>query len=402
MTLFGIVCALLVAAALALVARPLWRRRAPSAVSREAMNAAVYRDQLKELDADLAAGTLARPDYDIARQELERRVLEDFSQREPDASRAGHRAAGYWLAALPLIAVGIYFMVGNPGAVALQEADQVTQHQIEGMVGRLAAKLKDNPDDVEGWTMLGRSYAVLGRYRDAADAYAKAAARAPRDAQLLTDFADVLAMANGQTLAGDPEKLIERALQIDPRNLKALALSGTAAYDRGDYRVAAERWGRMLPLVPADSEDARVIRENVAQANAKAGVPAGKDNAGKAKAAPATRLAGSVSLSPGLKNRAAPEDTVFIFARASEGPPLPLAVLRKQVRDLPLSFTLDDSMAMAAGMNLSAFPKVVVSARVSKSGGATPQAGDLQGASPPVANNASGVKIVIDAVVGAK
>jgi cytochrome c-type biogenesis protein CcmH len=158
----------------------------------------------------------------------------------------------------------------------------------------------------------------------------------------------------------------------------------------------------MLPLVPADSEDARVIRENVAQANAKAGVPAGKDNAGKAKAAPATRLAGSVSLSPGLKKRAAPEDTVFIFARASEGPPLPLAVLRKQVRDLPLSFTLDDSMAMAAGMNLSAFPKVVVSARVSKSGGATPQAGDLQGASPPVANNASGVKIVIDAVVGAK
>jgi cytochrome c-type biogenesis protein CcmH len=253
------------------------------------------------------------------------------------------------------------------------------------MVERLAAKLKDKPDDVEGWKMLGRSYGALGRFPVAAEAYAKAAARAPRDADLLVDFADVLAMANGQRLAGDPEKLIERALQIDPKNLKGLALAGTAAFNRGDFAGAAARWERMLALLPADSEDARVIRDNIEQARAKAGA--------------AVKLAGTVSLSPKLKGRAAPDDTVFIFARAAEGPRVPLAVLRKKVRDLPASFSLDDSMAMAPGARLSGFPRVVVGARISKSGNAVPQPGDLQGSSAEVANDAAGVKVMIDAVV---
>ena len=204
---------------------------------------------------------------------------------------------------------------------------------------------------------------------------------------MLFRSADVLAMANGQRLAGDPEKLVERALQIDPDNLKALALAGSAAFNRGDFARAAALWERMLPLVAADSEDARVVRENVAQARAKAGA--------------AVKLAGTVSLSPKLKGKAAPDDIVFIFARAAEGPRVPLAVLRKQVRDLPLSFSLDDSMAMAPGMNLSGFARVVVGARISKSGGAAPQPGDLQGASAVVANDAAGVKVVIDRVVGA-
>jgi cytochrome c-type biogenesis protein CcmH len=204
---------------------------------------------------------------------------------------------------------------------------------------------------------------------------------------VLVDLADVLAMANGQRLAGEPEKLVERALQIDPQNLKALALAGSAAFERGNFARAAALWERMLPLVAADSEDARVVRENVAQARAKAGA--------------AVKLAGTVSLSPKLKGKAAPDDIVFIFARAAEGPRVPLAVLRKQVRDLPLSFSLDDSMAMAPGMNLSGFARVVVGARISKSGGAAPQPGDLQGASAVVANDAAGVKVVIDRVVGA-
>ena len=276
-----------------------------------------------------------------------------------------------------------------PVSIALQDTAQATQHQIEGMVERLAARLKENPEDVEGWKLLGRSYSALGRFPEAAEAYARAAARAPRDAQVLADLADVLAMANGQRLAGDPEKLVERALQIDPNNLKALALAGTAAFERGAFAVAAERWGRMLPLVPADSEDARVIRENVAQAKERAGATA------------TAKLAGTVSLSPKLKGKAAPDDAVFIFARAAEGPRVPLAVLRKKVRDLPLSFSLDDSMAMAPGMNLSAFARVVVGARISKSGSATPQPGDLQGASAVVANDAADVKVVIDSVVGA-
>lgn len=393
MILFWVFGALIAVLALVVAARPLWRRRAGPAVSREAMNAAVYRDQLRELDADLASGAIAQADYERARQELERRVLEDFSHQEQAISRGGNRLVALGLLAVPLLSLGVYLAVGNPRVLTLEQDARVTEQQIEAMVERLAAKLKDNPDDVEGWKMLGRSYGVMGRFPEAVEAYTRAAARAPRDADILVDLADVLAMASGRRLDGDPEKLIERALALDPKNLKGLALAGTAAFNRGDFAGAAARWERMLPLLAPDSEDARIVRENVEQARAKAG--------GAKPASPPAKLAGTVSLSPKLKGRAAPDDTVFIFARAAEGPRVPLAVLRKKVRDLPVSFALDDSMAMAPGMNLSAFPRVVVGARISKAGGATPQAGDLQGASAAVANDATGVKVVIDGVVGA-
>jgi cytochrome c-type biogenesis protein CcmH len=393
MTLFWILGALLAAGALALAARPLWRRSAPAAPSSEAVNAAVFRDQLRELDADLAAGTLARENYDLAREEIQRRVLEDLSVEPKAATGGGNRFVAYSLLTVPLVACVVYLAVGSPGAIVPPQ--DPTQAQIEGMVERLAARLQNQPDDVEGWKMLGRSYGVLGRFPEAADAYARAAARAPRDADLLVDFADVLAMANGQRLDGEPEQLVARALAIDPNNLKGLALSGTAAFVRGDYARAVAQWERMLPLVGGDSEDARVLRGNIAEARAKAG-------ASGDKAGPAAKLAGSVSLSPRLKGQASPEDTVFIFARAAEGPRVPLAVLRKKVRELPVSFALDDSMAMAPGLNLSAFPRVVVSARISKSGNAASQPGDLEGASAVVANNAVGVKVVIDGVAGAK
>jgi cytochrome c-type biogenesis protein CcmH len=276
----------------------------------------------------------------------------------------------------------------DPGAVSAE--------QIEDMVGRLAARMGEHPDDAEGWKLLGRSYAVLGRFGEAVDAYAKAAAREPRDAVLLADFADALAMARGQSLQGEPEKLVLRALEIDPRNLKALALAGTAAFERKAFAKAADYWQRMLPLVPPGSEDAQAIRDNVAQATQLAGGPPVAPQAAVPQVA---GLRGTVRISPKLKGQFGPEDTVFIYARAVEGPPMPLAVLRRRARELPAEFALDDSMAMAPGMTLSAHPRVVVTARVSKSGGATPQPGDLQGASAPVANDASGVDVTIDAVV---
>jgi cytochrome c-type biogenesis protein CcmH len=196
-------------------------------------------------------------------------------------------------------------------------------------------------------------------------------------------------MARGQRLEGEPEKLILRALEIEPNNLKALALAGTAAFERKDYARAAAYWERMLPHVPSESEDARTIRENVAEAR----------KLSKDKPAAVAALRGTISLAPQLKGKAAPDDTVFVFARAAEGPPMPLAVVRMRVRDLPYRFQLDDSMAMTPAMKLSAFPKVVVAARVSKSGTATAQPGDLQGASTPVANDANAVNVVIDSFV---
>ncbi len=398
MILFWVLSGLLAALTLAVALRPLFLRRSQTrSASRDALNLAVYRDQLRELDADRAAGKLAPEDYDRARRELEKCLLEDVdgsaSRKEIPSRTARSLTPLIAGISIPLLAVGIYFAVGNPGAIGRQqEARGVGMAQIEAMVQRLADRLAQNPDDVEGWKMLGKSYSVLGRFAEAANAYSKAAIRAPRDAQLLADLADALAMARGRNMKGEPEELVMRALQIDPDNLKALALAGSAAFDRDDFRAAARYWARMLPLVPADSEDARTIQANVDEA---------KKNF-SAKKTMTKSVQGMVKLSPKLASRVSPTDTVFIFARAAEGPPMPLAVVRKRVRDLPASFSLDDSMAMAAGLKLSGFPRVVVGARISKSGNATPQPGDLQGLSGVVSNAAQGVSVLIDTEVAAK
>jgi len=396
---FVVIAAALAVLALAFVLRPLVKRRDSARLSRREANIAIYKDELRELDADLAAGTLARADYDRARLELEARLLEDVSSAEPAPARATGRTAALAVGiAVPLLAVAVYIATGDPRGFDTRQAAPDTA-QIEAMVARLAAKMRENPGDVEGWKLLGRSYTVMGRFPEAVNAYAKAAERAPRDAQLLADFADALAMARGQRLAGEPERLIKRALEIDPKNLKALALAGSAAYERQDYAKAADLWGRMLPLVPEDSEDARAIKENVGEARKLAGIGAPPAEHPQKSAAVHPGVRGTVTLAPALRKEVKPDDTLFVFARAAEGPPMPLAVVRARAADLPLKFALNDSMAMAQGMTVSAHPRVVVTARVSKTGKPQPTPGDLQGATGPVANDASGVNVVIDSTV---
>ena len=249
MTVFWLIGALLAAGAIALVLRPIVRQ----APSRREANIAIYRDQLRELDADLAAGKLAPADHAKARTELEARLLEDVAASEAPQARFSSRAAWAVGAALPIFALGIYLVIGNPDALTRADEHTLTVKQLETMVERLNAKLRENPDDADGWRLLGRSYMVLGRFPESADAYAKAAVRAPRDAQLLADLADALAMARGQTLQGEPEKLVLRALELEPTNLKALALAGTAAFERRNFGAAAAYWERMLPHVPPQS-----------------------------------------------------------------------------------------------------------------------------------------------------
>lgn len=396
MVLFWVIAGLLAAAAVAVLLRPLLSRRVGESISREALNATLYGDQMRELEADLHTGVINARDYEAASRELKARLLADVG--EPEAPRAVRGGRGTAIAigvAIPLCAVAIYLAVGNPRALGPQSAGdaahKASAQEIEAIVERLAQRLQSEPGNAEGWMLLGRSYGAFGRFRESADAYANAVKLRPGDAQLLADYAEALGMALGRNLAGEPEKLVLRALEIDPRNLKALALAGTAAFERKEYSAAGAYWDRMLPLVAAESDDARSIRSNVAEARALAD----KAQPGPAKAP----LRGDVRLAQALAGKAAPADTVFVFARAAEGPPMPLAVLRKQVRDLPLSFSLDDSMAMTPGMSLSGFPRVVVGARVSKSGNATAQPGDLQGLSTPVASNADGVSIIIDTVV---
>jgi cytochrome c-type biogenesis protein CcmH len=262
------------------------------------------------------------------------------------------------------------------------------------MTEKLAARMRENPNDAEGWMMLGRAYRAMERFDEATDALRKAVALDPGNADLLADLAETLALRNGRTLAGEPTKLLERALKLDPDNDKILALSGSAAFERKDYKAAIRHWEALLKRPGVSGELARALSAGIAEARA---LSTGTKSVA-AQSAPG-RVSGTVTLDESLRARVAPEDTVFVYARAAQGPRMPLAIVKVQVKDLPYNFLLDDSMAMMAEMKLSAFNEVIVGARVSKSGSAKPAAGDLEGASATVTPGANGVAVAINQVV---
>ena len=290
MTAFALIAAVLVAVALVFVVPALAFGRRARRGSREALNVAVYRDQLRELDADLAAGTLSPENYDRARRELEARLLQDVTAADQTAASASVRGARSAIVAglaVPLLALAVYFLVGtpralSPDAAAPANADAVTEQQIAAMVEKLATRLKQNPDDAEGWAMLGRAYGVLGRLDESVTAYRNAAERMPNNAQILTDYADAIAMSRGRDLSGAPERLLEQALAIDPDHAKAQALAGTAAFSRGDYARAAALWEKLLTRLPPDSEIAAAVKGSIDEARAK-GAAAAKGGAGKGR-----------------------------------------------------------------------------------------------------------------------
>lgn len=296
---------------------------------------------------------------------------------------------------------------GDPASMAAGgEAGQITAEQIETMVANLAARLKEKPDDPDGWAMLGRSYAALGRPADAVAAYRKVVELRPKDAQALADLADGMAMANNRTLEGEPERLIAEAVKLDGRNVKALALAGTVAFNRSDYAGAVGYWQRAIDASEPGSEFAQQLQGALNEARNRAGQPAvaaaSAPAAGGQKPAAAAAgavVAGRVTLSKAIADRVAPGDTLFIFARAAAGPKMPLAILKKQAGDLPVEFQLDDTLAMSPAAKLSSASQVVVGARISKSGNAMPQPGDLQVLSAPVALGTRGLALEIADVV---
>ncbi|MGZ5123591.1 MAG: c-type cytochrome biogenesis protein CcmI [Burkholderiales bacterium] len=398
--------AVLVAIALAFVLRPLLKQSARAGIERGGVNIAIYRDQSRELDADLQRGTLTIDQHAEAWRELEARLLHDAHEQSvaSNGQQPARRTAYALLALLPIGALAVYAFVGAPIALDPQvladnaAAHAVDQGQLNAMVEKLAARLKEEPDNAEGWLMLARSYRLFKRYEESARAYGNAVSRLPPDASLLADYADVLGAAQGG-LEGEPEKLISKALKIDPQNPKALALAGSAAFNRKNYAEAAHHWEQMIPLVPAASDEARAIHANVEEARGLAGIAPTTDTASTPPIAPNARVSGVVQLAPELAGKVSPTDTVLIYARAAEGPRMPLAIVRKQVRELPVAFTLDDTMAMQPGMTLAKYAHVIVAARVSKSSNAAAQPGDLQGTSMPVGNTASNVMVVINSEV---
>ena len=408
MSLFWIAAGLLLVGALLFVVPPLFGSRTAKAASasQDEVNVSVYRDQLLELDLDLANATISPEQHAAARLEIEQRLLQDVDapgQARKTRGGGGRASAVVVGLAIPVLAIALYGLLGSPQALEPAKlassqpdpAHDITEAQFAAMVEKLAARLKESPGTAEEWTMLARSYYVMHRYSEASSAYANAAALAPDDARLLADYADALGMSQGRRLQGEPERLISRALKADPNNPKALALAGTLAFDKKEYASAIAHWQRILDQAPPESELATSIGASIAEARSLGGL----DSGNAAPAAPVRSITGTVRLAPTLAGRVSPADTVFVFARSAEGPGMPLAILRKQVKDLPLAFSLDDSMSMAPNLKLSSAPQVVVGARVSKSGDATARPGDLQGLSQPVRPGASGLALVIDAEV---
>ena len=433
MTVFWIGAVLLMAAALLFVLPPLFLRRTGGDVERRAVNVSVYRNQLDELENDLLAGEIGEEHYRKSRQEIERRLLEDA--QGADRVAAGEHGALRGVTAVvvglgvPALAVVLYWQLGNPQgldpeAVLMAQTPphgdmSNAQAQIEMMVGGLAERLRNDPSDIEGWVMLGRSLNVLGRYDQAAEAFSKAAMFVGNDPNVLADYADALAMASNQSLRGKPIELLNQALSIDPNHQKALWLLGTAYFEQGDFGAAIQYWERLQSLLPAGSEDAQVMAANLQEARsylerarrgefgdlpqsesvAIANGDAGQSVAASSAGAAAASVSGVISLSPDLQDKVEPTDTLFVYARAVSGPPMPLAIIKTQVADLPLSFSLDESQAMMPTLSLANVTEVVVGARVSKSGDAIAQSGDFQGLSEPVAVGSRDLQISIDTVV---
>jgi cytochrome c-type biogenesis protein CcmH len=400
MIAFLIAAALLLAVALAFLLPPLLKRSSAGGPSGSTANLSVFRDQQAELDADLARGTISAEHHAQAKQELERRVLEEVgADRAGGAATRGRNGivAAIVGIAIPSVAVVLYLALGQPAALdpsvrlGMSEQEAAERRKMMDLTAQLAKKMESRPDDVIGWTMLGRSYLALGKPADAALALGRAAQLKPQDPALLADFAEALAIAGRGTIGPQAVEVANRALGLDPKNAKALALLGTAAFDSKDYGKAVELWERLSALAEPGSEYQRAVQGGIAEAKAALAANSRPEAAG-------AKVTGRVELSDALRSKAAPQDTVFIFARAASGPRMPLAILRKQVKDLPATFSLDDSMAMAEGLRLSGFPLVVIGARISKSGNATPASGDLEGQSAEVKPGATGVTILIDRV----
>jgi cytochrome c-type biogenesis protein CcmH len=428
---FYIAAALMLAIALGFVILPLlWSGRAAGAgrIADTESNVAIYRQQRQEILAEFESGVLTAQERDDALAELTLRAGQEVVKGvEAQMPAAGPATVHFRLWAcvagvavlVPLLTFGLYAKLGSPDAAKLaaagtHDAPAFSDKQFLGMVDSLAEKMKNNPDDAQGWALLGRSQKALERWPQAAQAFERANQLSPNDAQLLADYADVLAMTQQGNLNGKPFDLILQALKAEPENRKALALAGTAELNRGNFAPALVYWERLQKLLPAGSEDQRQVDatiEEIRQARDGGALPRpaggtgpaapGVQNPAPATDAAAKSVSGKVAISAELAKQVALTDTLFIFARSTQqgGPKMPLAALRAQAKELPREFELTDSMAMTPTFKISGFAELVVEARVSKSGNPSAQSGDFQGASGIIKPGARGVSIVIDRVI---
>lgn len=417
MTGFLILATILVAGALLLVLPPMFgfgnRRRIHADRQRQADTAlVVLRDQLADIEAEHSLGKLSDEDYARSREELETRALEE-GRAANDGSDV--RPASIWAIALTLLvpasAVFMYLSLGEPDAldpethVAQSDpAHEITPDQMVGLVAQLAERLEQDPSDPTGWMMLARSYAMLGDLDGAAATWRKIGEKAPDDPNILADWADILVAGQQGDFGGEPDRLVAKALALEPDNIKALALAGTADFQRGDYASAAAYWEKILVQVTPGEEAYGSVLSSINEARGRADLPlldgtmppdvseAPSPTAGLPETG--LTISGTLSLAPELSSGVTADETVFVFVRPVEGG-VPLAALRFRVADLPVDFSFEGARLMSQ----APLPEqVVVAARLSRQGDATARPGDLEGASEVVGVDAAAVNVVIQTV----
>lgn len=395
----------LILLALALLIPSLIRKNRLEADRFDQENTRIARERLAELKNDLAEGNISQQEYDQVKDELEQTLAMDLSQEGDEKSTVVENSdkslAIILLVLIPVLSILTYSQLGRfdslDGSAAQEMAGSGHEEgemsmSMEQAVAQLAERLQQQPDNAEGWFMLARSFMSMERYGEAASAFGKTVALMPGNADLLLAYADALAMIEGGKLSGKAYAIIKQALEIDPQNLQGLWMRGMAANETGDYRLALSSWYQLMPLLDDNVEAQTQLRSMIASVEPQLGSDALSElrkqyfaePQTQAEVASAASITVSVSLDDSMRDKVSASDTLFILARAVNGPPMPLAAVRKQVSDLPIKVVLDDSMAMMPAMKLSLFEQVKVSAIVSKAGQAGLKSGDLFGEVSPV------------------
>jgi cytochrome c-type biogenesis protein CcmH len=386
----------------------LLRERKPvTQASQAKANAKVYRDQILDLDREHDSGHISDQEWQQSRDELSLRLLEDTSAVDDPAAKAEKPAI--WTAvvlavALPLGSMGLYMWVGQPEALnpmAAKTPDQVDPKDLAKMAQTLAEKLQAKPDNLQGWVMLGRTYRALENFDAALKAY-DSALKLSADDDLKLERIEIIAMQRQGQFEGEPWNVIREVLQRDPQHFGALLTAGSASYAEGKFADALKYWEQARKPLDANNPDLEGLENAIAAVRDRLGMPPAKSSLTASSTSSSTSVAtsglnvtGQVNLSASLKSKASPNDVVFIYATPANGDRMPLAIFKTTVSQLPLNFTLDDSSAMTPDRKLSAAGEVMVKVRVSKSGNAMPQSGDLSGSLGPVKVGAKGLKLEI-------
>jgi cytochrome c-type biogenesis protein CcmH len=392
--LFLLIVSTLILLAFLFILPPLWRKQKIKPADLDQRNIQIAKHRLAELKENRLTGGISQAQYDEQYADLEQALSDDLDIESPVITVKNQ---GKWITyvvalGIPLLAGSLYFMLGNYQAVSHSAemsvgSETIKLAEINKMVAGLAEKMKANPDDAQGWLILGQSYKALEQYPQAVDALANAYRLLGEQAEVMLLYADALANINDKNLAGKPTELVNKALALEPDNSNALWLGGMAKAQQGDAPTAIKLWTKLSASLPAGSEPQQEIQNlitKLASDKPQEQVPSQPEQGQQEKVSDLT-ISVQVGLAPELLKSTSPEDTVFIYAQALSGPKMPLAIVRKQVSDLPLTVSLNDSMAMMPNMKLSNFANVKLLARISKSGNAMPQPGDLIGFIVPVA-----------------